>query len=148
MSTSISQRSGTLLNASPPVIPFREIEGRSNSSELSRLNGRVSIRRKTSWAFRIALSPSHGVEPCAAVPCTARRIARTPLAWTPMCRSVGSPVIAKSPVRPSATSVSVERCSTSSLSSSGTHMKTTRTACWRATSTSAHIIAASPPFMS
>ena len=68
MSTSIAQRSGTLLNASPPTIRPRLIDGRSNSSEDSRLNGRVSIRRKTSWAFRIALSPSHGVEPCAAVP--------------------------------------------------------------------------------
>ena len=60
------------------------------------------MRRKTSSAFSTALSPSHGVEPCAARPWTSRRIASTPLAWTPMCRSVGSPVIAKSPRRPRA----------------------------------------------
>ena len=38
-----------------------------------------------------------------------------------MCRSVGSPVIAKSPPSPRATSESVERSSSSSDSSSGTH---------------------------
>ena len=42
--------------------------------------------------------PSQGLAPCAAVPDTSILIASTPLACTPMCRSVGSPVIAKSPV--------------------------------------------------
>ena len=97
MSTSIVQRSGTLLKASPPSIRARLIDGRSKRSLDSRLNGSVSMRRNASWALRIALSPSHGVEPWAAMPWTATRTARTPLAWTPMCRSVGSPVIAKSP---------------------------------------------------
>ena len=73
MSTSIRQRSGTLLKASPPSIRARLIDGRSNRSEDSRLNGSVSIRRKTSCALRIALSPSHGVEPCAARPLTSTR---------------------------------------------------------------------------
>ena len=67
------------------------------------------MRRKTSRALRIALSPSHGVEPWALVPWTSTRTASTPLAWTPMWRSVGSPVRAKSARRPSATSASVER---------------------------------------
>ena len=58
------------------------------------------MRRKVSWALRMALSPSHGVEPWAAVPLTSTRRARTPLAWMPMCRSVGSPVIAKSAGEP------------------------------------------------
>ena len=98
MSTSITQASGTLLSASPPRMRPRLIEGRSNRSELSRANGSDSIERKVSSAFRIALSPSHGVAPCAAVPATSSRIASTPLACTPTCRSVGSPVIAKSPV--------------------------------------------------
>ena len=97
MSTSIVQRSGTLLKASPPSMRARLIDGRSKRSEDSRLNGSVSIRRKASWALRIALSPSHGVEPCAATPLTTARTASTPLAWMPMCRSVGSPVSAKSP---------------------------------------------------
>ena len=44
------------------------IEGRSNSSELCRANGSDSMLRKTSIALRTALSPSHGVAPCAAVP--------------------------------------------------------------------------------
>ena len=96
MSTSMRQRSGTLLKASPPSIRARLIDGRSNRSEDSRLNGSVSMRRKTSCALRIALSPSHGVEPCAARPLTSTVTASTPLAWTPMCSSVGSPVIAKS----------------------------------------------------
>ena len=96
MSTSIVQVSGTLLKASPPMMRARLIDGRSNRSEDSRLKGSVSMRRKASWALRIALSPSHGVEPCAAVPLTCTRTASTPLAWTPMCRSVGSPVSAKS----------------------------------------------------
>ncbi len=43
-----------------------------------------------------------------------------------MCRSVGSPVIAKSPLRPAATTSSVERASTSSDSSSGTQRKRTQ----------------------
>ena len=124
------------------------IEGRSNSSDDSRLNGSDSIVRKASIAFRTALSPSHGVEPWAERPPTTIRKASTPLAWTPMCRSVGSPVIAKSPPRPARTSASVERSSTSSDSSSGTHMNRTRTSRWPATSRSAHIIPASAPFMS
>ena len=45
----------------------------------------------------IALSPSHGVEPWAALPLTSIRSASTPLAATPISMSVGSPVIAKSP---------------------------------------------------
>ena len=89
--------SGTLLSASPPRMRPRLIEGRSNRSELSRAKGSDSIARNASSAFRIALSPSHGVAPCAAVPLTSSRIASTPFACTPTCRSVGSPVIAKSP---------------------------------------------------
>ena len=69
MSTTMVQRSGTLLSASPPWMRPRLIEGRSNSSDDSRENGRDSIRRNTSIAFRTALSPSQGVEPCAARPC-------------------------------------------------------------------------------
>ena len=99
MSTSIVQRSGTLLKASPPMMRARLIDGRSKRSEDSRLKGSVSMRRKASCALRIALSPSHGVEPWAAVPEICRRTASTPLAWTPMCRSVGSPVSAKSAVQ-------------------------------------------------
>ena len=45
MSTSIVQTSGTLLKASPPSMRARLIDGRSNMSEDSRLNGRVSMRR-------------------------------------------------------------------------------------------------------
>ena len=100
MSTSMTHESGTLLSASPPRIRPRLIEGRSNRSELSRANGSDSIARKASSAFSIALSPSHGVAPCAAVPLTSSRIASTPFACMPMWRSVGSPVIAKSPVKP------------------------------------------------
>ena len=106
------------------------------------------MRRNTSYALRIALSPSHGVEPCAAMPLTSTRTARTPFAWTPMCRSVGSPVIAKSARSPSWTSASVQRKSRLSDSSSGTQMKRTRTLAFCATSWTAHIIAARPPFMS
>ena len=83
--------------ASPPTMRPRLIDGRSNRSEDSRANGRLSIWRKMSIAFSTALSPTHGVEPCAAVPVTSIRIASTPFAWMPMWRSVGSPVIAKSP---------------------------------------------------
>ena len=68
MSTTMVHSSGTLFSASPPLIRPRLIDGRSNSSEDSRENGRVSIRRNTSMAFSTALSPSHGVEPCAARP--------------------------------------------------------------------------------
>ena len=92
--------SGTLLSASPPSIRPRLIDGRSNISEDSRLNGSDSIARNTSIAFSTALSPSHGVELCAARPWTTIRITSTPLASTPMCMSVGSPVIAKSPPSP------------------------------------------------
>ena len=63
MSTSMVQTSGTLLKASPPTIRARLIDGRSKRSEDSRLKGSVSMRRKASCALRIALSPSHGVEP-------------------------------------------------------------------------------------
>ena len=97
MSTSMTHSSGTLFGASPPMIRPRLTDGRSKSSEDSRVKGMDSIRRKTSIAFRTALSPSHGVEPCAEVPKTMIRSASTPLAWTPTCRLVGSPVIAKSP---------------------------------------------------
>ena len=98
MSTSITQQSGTLFSASPPTMRPRLIDGRSNSSEDSRANGSDSIARKVSSAFSTALSPSHGVEPCAALPATSIRSASTPFACTPMCMSVGSPVIAKSPM--------------------------------------------------
>ena len=148
MSTTIVQRSGTLLSASPPWIRPRFTDGRSNSSEDSREKGNDSIRRNTSIAFKTALSPSHGVEPWAARPNTCRRKASTPLAWTPTCRSVGSPVIAKSPPKPPRTTSSVERLSMSSDSSSGTQRKRTRTASCSDRSRTAHIIAASPPFMS
>ena len=148
MSTTMVQKSGTLLSASPPWMRPRLIEGRSNSSDDSRENGRDSIRRKTSMAFKTALSPSHGVEPCAERPCTLTRQASTPLACTPTWRSVGSPVMAKSPPKPLRTTSSVERVSMSSDSSSGAHRKRTRTRSWPATSCSAHIIAASAPFMS
>ena len=123
MSTSMQHMSGTLLNASPPSMRAMLIDGRSNMSDDSRLNGRVSMRRNASCDLRIALSPSHGVDPWAAVPDTSTRTASTPFACTPMWRSVGSPVSAKSARRPSATSASVERLSTSSDSSSGTHRK-------------------------
>ena len=148
MSTTMVHSSGTLLSASPPWIRPRLIDGRSNSSEDSRENGKVSIRRKTSIAFSTALSPSHGVEPWAARPRTTIRQASTPLAWTPTCSPVGSPVIAKSPTKPWRTISSVERVSMSSDSSSGAHRKRTRTRVSVATSCSAHIIAASAPFMS
>ena len=92
----MAHASGTLLSASPPMIRPRLIEGRSNSSDDSRANGSVSILRKTSTALSTALSPSHGVEPWDERPVTRRRMASTPLASTPMCRSVGSPVMAKS----------------------------------------------------
>ena len=106
------------------------------------------MARKRSSALSTALSPSQGVDPCAAVPRTITRMSRTPLACTPIWRSVGSPVIAKSARKPWRTSMSVERSSTSSDSSSGTHTKRTRTERWVATSRSAHIIPASPAFMS
>ena len=137
-----------MLSASPPSIRPRLIDGRSNISDDSRLNGSVSITRNVSIAFSTALSPSHGVELCAARPCTTIRIASTPLAWIPMCRLVGSPVIAKSPPSPRATTASVERSSISSDSSSGTHTKRTRTRAGAATSCTAQSIAANPPFMS
>ena len=97
MSTSIAQRSGTLLMRSPPMIRPRLMEGRSNRSEASRANGIAWMLRKASTALSTALSPSHGVEPCAEVPSTSIRSASTPFDWTPIRRSVGSPVIAKSP---------------------------------------------------
>ena len=97
MSTSITQVSGTLFKASPPRIRPRLIDGRSNSSEDCLENGSDSIPRNTEKAFVIALSPSHGVDPCAARPLTSIRTASTPFAATPISMSVGSPVIAKSP---------------------------------------------------
>ena len=130
MSTSIQHVSGTLLNASPPAIRARLIDGRSNRSDDSALNARVSIRRKASCALRIALSPSHGVDPWAAVPTRWRRTASTPFASTPICRSVGSPVIAKSARRPRLTRTSVDRLSTSADSSSGTQSRRRWTARW------------------
>src|SRR5215218_6156570 len=126
MSTSITHRSGTLLRASPPTILPRLIEGRSKSSELCRANGSDSILRKTSIALRTALSPSQGVAPWAAVPPTSSRSARTPLASIPMCRSVGSPVIAKSPTKPLSTRWSEPRSELSSDSSSPTIPSRTR----------------------
>src|ERR671932_201270 len=64
MSTSRVHWSGTLLSASPPRMRPRLIDGRSNSSEDSRLNGSDSIALNVSTALRTALSPSHGVDPC------------------------------------------------------------------------------------
>ena len=72
------------------------------------------------------MSPSHGVAPWAAVPATSSRIASTPFAWTPMWRSVGSPVIAKSPVKPLRIRNSVPRSISSSDSSSGTTQRARR----------------------
>jgi hypothetical protein len=57
-------------------------------------------------------------------------------------------VIAKSPLKPSRTTSSVERVLMSSDSSSGTQTNRTRTASCSARSRIAHIIAASAPFMS
>ena len=54
--------------------------GGRSSSQLCRANGSDSMLRKTSIALRTALSPSHGVDPWAAVPLTVRRSASTPLA--------------------------------------------------------------------
>ena len=98
MSTSITQVSGTLFNASPPMIRPRLIEGRSKSSEDCSENGSDSIPRNTEIALMIALSPFHGVELWAARPVTSIRSASTPFAATPISMSVGSPVIANSPV--------------------------------------------------
>ncbi len=128
MSTAIRHRSGTLLSASPPSIRPRLMEGRSNISEDSRENGSDSMARNTSIALSTALSPSQGVELWAARPRISISMASTPLASMPMCRLVGSPVIAKSPPRPSATTASVERSSISSDSSSGTTTSLTLTA--------------------
>ena len=97
MSRSIAHASGTLFTASPPRIRPRLIDGRSNRSEDSRVNGSDSMLRNTSTALTTALSPSQGVDPWAERPATCSRSASTPLAWTPMCRLVGSPVMAKSP---------------------------------------------------
>src|SRR5215217_3941912 len=130
MSTSIAHRSGTLLSASPPRIRPRLIEGRSNSSDLCRANGSDSMLRKTSCALSTALSPSHGVAPWAATPATSSRRARTPFASTPIWRSVGSPVIAKSPMNPLSTRWSLPRSVSSSDSSSPTMPTRTRTRSW------------------
>src|SRR6478735_149226 len=67
MSTSMTHSSGTLFGASPPLIRPRLTDGRSKSSEDSKVKGIDSIRRKTSIAFKTALSPSHGVDPWADV---------------------------------------------------------------------------------
>src|SRR3954464_12116797 len=69
------------------MIRPRLIDGRSNNSEDWRETGSDSIRRKTSIAFRTALSPSHGVEPWAARPCTIRRRAGAPPG--PAARALG-----------------------------------------------------------
>ena len=147
-STSITQVSGTRFSASPPTIRPRLIEGRSKSRELCRANGSDSMPRKTSTAFTIALSPSHGVAPCAERPPIARRMASTPLACTPTWRLVGSPVIAKSPTKPSLTSASDPRSASSSDSSSETMPRRSRTASCSRASRSTSIITASAPFMS
>ena len=104
--------------------------------------------RKTSRAFSTALSPSQGVAPWAAVPLTSRRSASTPLASTPMCRSVGSPVIAKSPMKPLSTRWSLPRSASSSDSSSPTIPSRTRTRSWSRIAAVVSSIAASAPFMS
>ena len=127
----------------------RLIDGRSKRSEDSRLKGSVSMRRKASWALRIALSPSHGVEPWAAVPetCEAQREhalgldADVQIGRLAGEREVGAQALLDERRRSSA-------ASTSSDSSSGTQTKRTRTWSCAATSLSAHIMAASAPFMS
>ena len=96
----------------------------------------------------MALSPSQGVAPWAAVPPTSSRSASTPLASTPMCMSVGSPVIAKSPMKPESTSRSQPRSSPSSDSSSPTIPSRTRTRSWSRSAAVTTIIAAIAPFMS
>ena len=120
MSTSMTQVSGTLLSASPPQMRPRLIDGRSKRAELCRANGSDSMPLNTSTALTTALSPSHGVAPCAERPRTCRRTASTPFAWTPTWRLVGSPVIAKSPMKPCSTRASEPRFSSSSDSSSET----------------------------
>ena len=104
--------------------------------------------RNTPSAFNTALSPSHGVAPWAATPLTSSRIASTPLAWTPIWRSVGSPVIAKSPMKPPSTSASVARSAASSDSSSETMPSRTRTSSCSRSSWTTSSITASAPFMS
>ena len=104
--------------------------------------------RKTSCAFSTALSPSHGVAPWAATPLTSSRSASTPFASTPMCRSVGSPVIAKSPRKPLSTRRSLPRSASSSDSSSPTMPSRTRTRSWSRIAAVVSSIAASAPFMS
>ena len=104
--------------------------------------------RKTSSAASTALSPSHGVAPCAAVPLTSSRTANTPFASTPMWRSVGSPVIAKSPMKPLSTRWSLPRSTSSSDSSSPTIPSRTRTPSWSRIAAVVSSIAASAPFMS
>ena len=148
MSTSMTQVSGTLFRASPPMIRPRLIEGRSNRAELWRANGSDSMPRNTSTAFTTALSPSHGVAPCAARPWTSRRIARTPFAWTPTWRLVGSPVIAKSPRNPPSTRASLPRFFSSSDSSSETIPSRSRTRSCSRRSWSTSSITARAPFMS
>ena len=128
MSTSMTQVSGTLFSASPPQIRPRLIEGRSKRAELCRAKGSDSMALNTSTALTTALSPSHGVAPCAERPRTLRRTASTPLACTPTWRLVGSPVIAKSPMKPCPTRASEPRFSSSSDSSSETIPRRTRTA--------------------
>ena len=127
MSTSIVQVSGTLLKASPPSMRARLMEGRSNRSEDSRLKGSVSIRRKASWALRIALSPSHGVDPCAAVPDDPQADGQHALGLDADVQVGGLAREGEVGPQPLGTSASVERRVTSSDSSSGTQTKRTPT---------------------
>src|SRR2546423_12575664 len=92
MSTSIEHSSGTLLNASPPRIRARLIEGRSNRSLDSRAKGSVSMRREAAWALGIAVAPPPGVPPWGAGPGALVRTARTPLGPTPPGGAVGAPL--------------------------------------------------------
>ena len=104
--------------------------------------------------MRTAFWPSQGVEPWAARPCTSNRTTSAPLAWTPICRSVGSPQIANSPRLPASASraVALSSIDAASDSSSGAIRSLTHTPARRsgaaARSASAASIAASAPFMS
>ena len=148
MSTSIVQRSGTLLKASPPTIRARLIDGRSKRSEDSRLKGSVSMRRNASWALRIALSPIQGVEPCAARPLTCEAHGEHALGLDADVQVGGLAGDGEVRASPPAISASVERSSTSSDSSSGTHTQQHADRPAGGGVRSAHIMAASAPFMS
>ena len=138
-----------MFTASPPWMRPRLIDGRSNRGADSPANGRVSMRRKRSIARRTAFSPSHGVEPWAAVPGTSTRRSSTPFACTPTRMSVGSPHTTKSALSPSRTSIWVQFSPGSARSSSGTTISST---CAPASeprrSVVASIIAARAAFMS